>query len=150
MGHHDMPAWRASAQYALATASLMKTRIDARLTAAVGHSLAENEALANLRDAGEPIRMGEIAARLTLSPGGTTRLIDRLEEAGYVVRRQDPSDRRATTVEITVDGLAAVERARPIIVDAFWDLWGRHLAEGEDEVLLAVLAKVTEGNDWFE
>ena len=42
---------------------------------------------------------GELAARTGLSTGATTRLIDRLERAGLVKRRQDESDRRRVIVE---------------------------------------------------
>jgi DNA-binding MarR family transcriptional regulator len=150
MGHHDMPAWRGSAHYALAAAMLMKADIDARLTAAVGYSLADNEALANLRDAGSPLRMGEIADRLTLSRGGVTKLVDRLEAAGYVARQPDPGDRRATTVGITPEGLEVLDRAKPLVVEAFWDLWGRHLTEEEADTLLEILRRITGGNDWFD
>ncbi|KUL37910.1 transcriptional regulator [Streptomyces sp. NRRL F-4489] len=42
---------------------------------------------------------GELAARTGLTTGPTTRLIDRLEQAGYVRRAPDPDDRRKVTVE---------------------------------------------------
>ncbi|MEU4998128.1 MarR family transcriptional regulator [Streptomyces sp. NPDC021622] len=42
---------------------------------------------------------GELAARTGLTTGPTTRLIDRLEQAGYVRRVPDPGDRRKVTVE---------------------------------------------------
>jgi DNA-binding MarR family transcriptional regulator len=150
MGHVDLPAWQASAQYALATVTLLRSRIDASLAKTVGHSLADNEALANLREAERPLRMGDIASRLTLSPGGVTRLVDRLEGSGYVLRRPDPGDRRATTVEITAAGRDAAERARPVIVEAIWETWGRHLDDGEAAALLAAFRQITAGNDCFD
>ncbi|WP_318208028.1 MarR family transcriptional regulator [Streptomyces sp. SJL17-1] len=42
---------------------------------------------------------GELAARTGLTTGPTTRLIDRLEQAGYVRRVPDPGDRRKLSVE---------------------------------------------------
>ncbi|WP_055548768.1 MarR family winged helix-turn-helix transcriptional regulator [Streptomyces kanamyceticus] len=42
---------------------------------------------------------GELATRTGLTTGPTTRLIDRLEQAGYVRRVPDPVDRRKVTVE---------------------------------------------------
>ncbi|MFB7577271.1 MarR family winged helix-turn-helix transcriptional regulator [Streptomyces sp. NPDC056165] len=42
---------------------------------------------------------GELAARTGLTTGPTTRLIDRLEQAGYVRRVPDPGDRRKVIVE---------------------------------------------------
>ncbi|MFE6664381.1 MarR family winged helix-turn-helix transcriptional regulator [Streptomyces sp. NPDC057697] len=42
---------------------------------------------------------GELGTRTGLTTGPTTRLIDRLERAGYVRRVPDPTDRRKVTVE---------------------------------------------------
>ncbi|KJY30326.1 MarR family transcriptional regulator [Streptomyces sp. NRRL S-495] len=42
---------------------------------------------------------GELSARTGLTTGPTTRLIDRLEQAGYVRRAPDPGDRRKVIVE---------------------------------------------------
>jgi DNA-binding MarR family transcriptional regulator len=42
---------------------------------------------------------GELGARTGLTTGPTTRLIDRLEAAGYVRRVPDPGDRRKVIVE---------------------------------------------------
>ncbi len=42
---------------------------------------------------------GELGTRAGLTTGPTTRLIDRLENAGYVRRRGDPGDRRKVIVE---------------------------------------------------
>ncbi|MFI6444199.1 MarR family winged helix-turn-helix transcriptional regulator [Kitasatospora sp. NPDC050543] len=42
---------------------------------------------------------GELGTRTGLTTGPTTRLIDRLEQAGYVRRVPSPTDRRKVTVE---------------------------------------------------
>lgn len=42
---------------------------------------------------------GELGTRTGLTTGPTTRLIDRLERAGYVRRAADPGDRRKVMVE---------------------------------------------------
>ncbi|MEU0830389.1 MarR family transcriptional regulator [Streptomyces sp. NPDC005969] len=46
-----------------------------------------------------PMTPGELGARTGLTTGPTTRLIDRLEQAGYVRRAADPADRRKVIVE---------------------------------------------------
>jgi len=48
-----------------------------------------------------PMLSGELARRLALSSGATTRLIDRMVAAGYARRVADPSDRRRVLVEHT-------------------------------------------------
>ncbi|MFE3542595.1 MarR family winged helix-turn-helix transcriptional regulator [Nocardia sp. NPDC059177] len=42
---------------------------------------------------------GELGTRAGLTTGPTTRLVDRLERAGYVRRAADPGDRRKVIVE---------------------------------------------------
>ena len=44
-----------------------------------------------------------------LTTGAVTRVIDRLEQAGYVRRVPDPADRRRVIVEIVTEQAAAVE-----------------------------------------
>jgi DNA-binding MarR family transcriptional regulator len=44
---------------------------------------------------------GGIAQHLSISSASTTKLLDRLEQAGHIVRSPHPSDRRALTISIT-------------------------------------------------
>jgi DNA-binding MarR family transcriptional regulator len=46
-----------------------------------------------------PMTPGELGTRTGLTTGPTTRLIDRLEQAGYVRRVPSPDDRRKVIVE---------------------------------------------------
>ncbi|WP_329611549.1 MarR family transcriptional regulator [Kitasatospora herbaricolor] len=46
-----------------------------------------------------PMTPGELGTRIGLTTGPTTRLVDRLEQAGYVRRAPDPGDRRKVIVE---------------------------------------------------
>ena len=46
-----------------------------------------------------PMTPGELGSRTGLTTGPTTRLVDRLEAAGYVRRAPDPDDRRKVIVE---------------------------------------------------
>ena len=55
-----------------------------------------------------PLRMGELAESLTLSRGGATRLIARMEEDGLVEREIPKEDRRATYARITDKGAEAL------------------------------------------
>ena len=47
------------------------------------------------------LRLGELAARNMASPGGMSRIVDRLAAAGLVERRPDPQDRRGAQVRLT-------------------------------------------------
>lgn len=55
----------------------------------------------NLLDLRGPMTPGELSAQTGLTTGPTTRLIDRLEEAGFVRRTPSPDDRRKVIVEAT-------------------------------------------------
>lgn len=46
------------------------------------------------------------------SPANITRLLDRLENKKYVVRRKDPDDRRASLVFLTEEGMRIREEVR--------------------------------------
>jgi DNA-binding MarR family transcriptional regulator len=55
-----------------------------------------------------PTTAGALAVRVGLSPGSTTRMIDRLAAAGCVERVPDPHDRRRALVHPTSEGLARI------------------------------------------
>jgi DNA-binding MarR family transcriptional regulator len=65
---------------------------------AAGLHSSEWYALSQITLAGA-LTSGELSTRAGLTTGATTRLIDRLERAGYVRRSADPSDRRKVLVE---------------------------------------------------
>jgi DNA-binding MarR family transcriptional regulator len=48
-----------------------------------------------------PMQPKELAEAMGFTTGGITTVIDRLEESGYAIRRQDRSDRRKVLVEPT-------------------------------------------------
>jgi DNA-binding MarR family transcriptional regulator len=64
--------------------------------------------LITLRMAGQPLRVGEIAARMQVVGPHVTRHL--LERAGLVRRVVDPDDQRARLVELTDAGSAAAGR----------------------------------------
>ena len=51
--------------------------------------------------------MAELAERMGLSPSPATRLVDRLEEHGWVRRESPRQDRRTIDVLLTTDGRRA-------------------------------------------
>lgn len=57
-----------------------------------------------------PVTAGALSDHLHVSTASTTKLLDRLEKAGHVVRRPHPTDRRAVTVEITPETHREVRR----------------------------------------
>lgn len=60
-------------------------------------------------DSGQPLTVARLREQIGLSSAGTTYVVDRLESAGFVRRRQDdPTDRRAVRVQPTDEGIATV------------------------------------------
>lgn len=61
-------------------------------------------------DPAEPITQKELAARLKCNPSTVVDPTDRLEEAGLVVRRPNPVDRRENELVVTPRGAALRKR----------------------------------------
>ncbi|HET7820171.1 MAG TPA: MarR family transcriptional regulator [Ornithinibacter sp.] len=62
----------------------------------------------------EPLRVSELADRLSLEPATLSPLLKRLESAGLVTRRRDPHDERAVAVGLTPAGRRLRARAEQI------------------------------------
>ena len=85
------------------------------------------ECLEVLQDEGR-LAVGRLAELTGLTTGSATRMIDRLEQAGYVRRVPDPTDRRRVLVE-TIAGLevkfgalhASIARAQMEVIDGYND-----------------------------
>jgi DNA-binding MarR family transcriptional regulator len=56
--------------------------------------------LGGLVQAGGQLSLGELAAHRSCVKSNITKLVDRLEEDGLVMRRDDPADRRGVLAEI--------------------------------------------------
>lgn len=72
-----------------------------------GISRTQLSLLTSLRDAG-PQRITALAASEHVTQPAMTTLVSRLERQGWVVRKADPSDRRAVQVSLTADGREAL------------------------------------------
>ena len=69
--------------------------------------------LAALRRSGKPYELNPTTLMETtmLSSGGMTKRLDRLDEAGLIERRPDPSDRRGTLIRLTRRGKTILDKA---------------------------------------
>jgi DNA-binding MarR family transcriptional regulator len=73
--------------------------------AGVGLSTAKQGALTVLVEAGEPLSLSDLAARLTCVRSNITQLVDRLDAEGLVRRVENPTDRRSKKAAITPLGV---------------------------------------------
>jgi DNA-binding MarR family transcriptional regulator len=64
------------------------------------------------------LRMSELAAQVSLSTSGITRIVDRLEQQGLVRRELCAGDRRATFAVLTDEGDARLRAELPSLIDA--------------------------------
>ena len=85
---------------------LMRRDFDTRVQT-IGLTTAQWRALAHIASR-EGCRQSTTAEILEIKPITLTRLIDRLEEAGWVERKPDAHDRRAVQLHLT-------EQARPLL-----------------------------------
>jgi DNA-binding MarR family transcriptional regulator len=94
----------------------------ARRSAFASHGLHawEFDVLAALRRQGAPYELSPGALlRTTLVTSGTmTNRVDRLEQAGLVLRRPDPRDKRGVLVTLTPAGQARVDAALADLLEA--------------------------------
>src|SRR5437588_6804498 len=82
------------------TARLIRREANKR-AAVLGSTKAQWRVLARLRNAGDGVRQIELAEALDVEPITLCRMIDRLEESGFVERRRDDHDRRAWRIHLT-------------------------------------------------
>jgi DNA-binding MarR family transcriptional regulator len=88
------------------------------------------------------LKMSQMADAIVHSTGGTTRLVDRLEEAGYVRREHCAADRRAIYVAITDEGGAKLDVALLVHLRYLEENLATRLNDTERSVLTGLLTKL--------
>ena len=127
----------------LETNARLSKSLGVELEAACDLPLAWFEVLLQLRKAPEGrLKMNQIADAIVHSTGGTTRLIDRLESAGYVTRQLCPSDRRAIFVAISNQGNQKLDEALNVHLDYLEDNLANRLSDHERATLAILLKKL--------
>lgn len=90
--------------------------VEARLRAELGVGLAAAQTLAVV-DAVEDCRVHDIVRGLSITVGGASKTVDRLERNGLVARRPHPSDRRSSVIALTRTGTTTHAKAQRLIAD---------------------------------
>ena len=95
--------------------ALLKRLLDQELEAALDLPLLWYGVLLHLeRIPGGFCPISELITATAFTSGGVTRLVDRMEHAGYVERRPCPNDKRVTYVGLTGKGRAVLTRATAV------------------------------------
>jgi DNA-binding MarR family transcriptional regulator len=103
-------------------------------------------ALAVIEGEGQPMLTGEVAARMHITSGTVTSLLDNLERRHYVVRSSDRDDRRRVLVDITPAAQALLDEVLPAIQQVARQLVDR-LDPRQQQVLLDILDEVRQAAD---
>ncbi|MFT3665186.1 MarR family winged helix-turn-helix transcriptional regulator [Piscinibacter sp.] len=135
----------------LACTTRVENVVRQRLRSEFGTTLPRFDLMAQLDRESQGLSMGELSARLMVTGGNVTGIVDQLEGEGLVVREDHPSDRRAYRVRLTAAGRRQFRRMAAVhetwIVEMF-DGWNaaqktqvhgllatlkRHLADLENQ-----------------
>jgi DNA-binding MarR family transcriptional regulator len=95
---------------------------------------------------GRCLRMQELSDRVVLSRSRVSRLVDDLDREGFVERRPDPDDGRATLACLTPAGRGALRRAAPVYLRGIERYFTAHLDEGERAVIARALQRVIDAH----
>jgi DNA-binding MarR family transcriptional regulator len=89
-----------------------------------------------------PIDMGTLATMVLFSPSGMSRLIERLENSGYVSVCRSKENHRYKLVSILPAGREAREMAWPFYRDAIATEFAAHITEDEAKAMASGFARV--------
>jgi DNA-binding MarR family transcriptional regulator len=105
-----------------------------------------HDVLATLRRTGPPYRLrpSEFSGALMLTSSGTTKRLDRLEQAGLITRAPDPEDRRGVVITLTGEGRALIDAVTEAHLENERRLLGA-LSEAERVRLADLLRKLQLG-----
>ena len=100
------------------------------------------QVLAVVEGAGEPLEPSVIAARVLITRGSMTSILDTLEKRGLIQRVAHPDDRRRILVEITPDAQVIVDELLPALHAREREVISSALSINEQRELLRLVAKL--------
>lgn len=117
--------------------------LEADLQAGHGISLTWFDILNRLDQAPDGrLRMRELEDRSVFTNSGITRLVDRIEAAGFVRRERLPDDRRGVDVVITDAGRAKLAEVFPDHARSIHEHFGRFLDPSDATAIQLATAKI--------
>ena len=91
-------------------------------------------------------RVFDIKEALAITIGGTSKLVDRIEAAGWCQRRANPDDRRSQIIELTPAGRRVMKRATKTFEDELDLRIGQALNPRALDQFATVLRKLRSAN----
>jgi DNA-binding MarR family transcriptional regulator len=127
----------------LRTHAAVVRKLERDLAGEVGMPLAWYDVLLQLAEAPERrLRMADLADRVLLSRSGLTRLVDRLQSAGLVMREPYPGDARGLYTVLTAAGLDRLRGAAPIHLAGVQGYWLSKFSDADLRELDRLLAQL--------
>jgi DNA-binding MarR family transcriptional regulator len=118
--------------------------VNAQLVADHGLTINDYECMLLLARAEDrQMRRVDLAEQLILTASGITRLLDGLEQEGWVDRAACPSDRRVTYAVLTDEGLAKLRKASTSHVADLRAFFETRLTNDELDQLAELLGRLT-------
>jgi DNA-binding MarR family transcriptional regulator len=118
---------------------LMRRRFDERARSS-GASVTQWRVL-KILERKPGLNQGQIAELLEVEPITSCRMIDRLEEAGFVERRRDPADRRAWRIHLTDNAQPVLEELHELAGEMIEDAL-EGLSQPQRDALIASLETI--------
>jgi MarR family transcriptional regulator, 2-MHQ and catechol-resistance regulon repressor len=97
------------------------------------------------RSANHQLRMTDLAAQTSLSTSGVTRVVDRMERDGLVMRQACPHDRRSSYTVVTEAGIAKLNQTLPGHLELIEKWFTGQLPPAHLESLLSGLRRIRDG-----
>lgn len=112
----------------------------------IGISAVDLQTFGVISRAEGPLTPGEVATRTGLPPSTTTRVLDRLEDRGYIARNPVPGDRRKLAVHVVPEKAAEIAQRYAGKIDAIRSL-NRTRTEAELAAVVAYLGELVENRE---
>ena len=91
-------------------------------------------------------RVNDIAEELSITIGGTSKLVDRIEAAGYCARRANPDDGRSSVIELTAAGRRVLTKAAKAFEDELENRIGSAVSARSLQQLYSTIVKLRAAN----
>jgi DNA-binding MarR family transcriptional regulator len=88
--------------------------------------------------------MQELGEMLSMSPSGISRLVDRMEAAGYVTRERGVEDRRVSYTVLTEAGEQALRYTGDVYRAGYEELFLKRLSPSQLETMVDLLSALAE------
>lgn len=138
----ELAAWRAL----LEVHERLTGDMDATLRSEHGLPLQWYDVLVQLTEAGEPLRMHELADRTLFSRTECTRVVARMQAAGLVTKERDPADGRGVYAAVTPEGQAVFRRAARAHLADIQRSFAAHLSIEEAETITSAFERIVFAN----